>query len=305
LDIYYEGKNITAHVDAKKCIHKDVSGGARDMLDIEFELSGRWYGWQPKGDDRIRIEAGGYSTGDMYLNTVLPNDGKYRIIATSAKLAARQKAWASYEHKTLSTIMAACAGECGMKSSLYGISENIQYPYIIRENEESTGFLDRLLRLEGACLKCFNGKMRGISIEYAQRLSPTQTIEINADQKQAFYINRKDLKYTSLTIQARGLKSSALDDSAEGSNHKIITTLPVFDASQARRWARGLLLMHNRMAEALELGMEFNAGLTALARIDIESKTDMDGKWMIDEVEHDFINQKSKATLRRVITTIR
>ena len=71
-----------------------------------------------------------------------------------------------------------------------------------------------------------------------------------------------------------------------------------------RRWARGFLLHHNRQAEELHLGMEYNAGLTALARIDIKSDTDADGNWIIDEVEHDFIMLKSRAKLYRCITTI-
>lgn len=303
--IYYEGVDITDDVDVRKCIHTDVSGGRRDMLDIEFEYSRKWFGWQPQRDDSIRVSLNGYDTGILHVNTILPEHGRYRIIATGAKSAARRKCWASYEEKTLNAIMGLCAAECGMSHGLYGISGGITYPYIQRENEDSMAFLDRLLMLEGGRLKCLNGKMRGIGIEYAQGLPAGQVLEIDSTQMQAWYTRREDIKLSGITVQTPYARASAYDSSAGGGSHQIITTLPLQDGMQAGRWARGLLLNHNRTAEELQIGMEFNAGLTAFARIDIQSDTDADGKWVADAVEHDFVTLKSKATLYRCITTIR
>lgn len=305
MDVIYEGKNISDDVDVKRCVHKDVSGGRRDMLDIEFEYSNKWFGWQPQRDDKIRIELDGYSTGDLYVNTILPEHGRYRIIATGAKAAARRKAWASYEEKSLSAIMATCAAECGMEHGLYGISGGNVYPFIVRESEDGMAFLDRLLTLEGGRLKCLNGKLRGIGIEYAQGQAAGQTVELDSTQMQARYIHREDIKYAGITVQTPYAKASAFDSSVGGGVHPIISTLPALDNAQAGRWARGLLLDHNRTAEVLELGMEYNAGMTALARIDIESSTDAAGEWVVDEVEHDFVILKTKATLLRCVTTIR
>ena len=100
-------------------------------------------------------------------------------------------------------------------------------------------------------------------------------------------------------------KASAYDSSVDGDNQPVVTTLPALDGAQAGRWARGLLLNHNRQAEELNMSMEFNAGLTAFARIDIESDTDANGEWVVDETEHDLILLKSTARLFRCITTIR
>ncbi len=305
MNVIYNGTNITDDVDVKRCIHRDVSGGRRDMLDIEFEYSNKWFGWNPQRDDTIQIELNGYDTGKLYVNTILPEQGRYRIIATGAKSAARRKAWASYEKKTLGFIMGVCAAECGMEYGLFGISGNSSYPYLLREYEDSMAFLDRILMLEGGRLKCLNGKLRGIGIEFAQGLPAGQHVEIDSSQLQARYTHREDIKYSGVTIQTPYAKASAFDSSASGGIHLIITTLPALDNAQAGRWARGLLLNHNRTAEELELGMEFNEGLTALARIDIESDTDANGEWVVDTVEHDFVTLKSKATLYRCITTIR
>lgn len=303
--LYYEGTDISDDVDVKKCVYTDVSGGRRDLIDIEFEYSNKWFGWKPEKDDTIRIVHDGLDTGILYANTVLPEQGRYRIIATGAKSAARRAATASYEDKTLGAIMRTCAGECGMDQGLYGISAGTAYPYMIRENETCTAFLDRLLIMEGGRLKCMNGKLRGIGIEYAQGQAATQCIELEATQLQARYQRRDDMKWSGITVMSPFAKASAYDSSVDGDNQPVVTTLPALDGAQAGRWARGLLLNHNRQAEELNMSMEFNAGLTAFARIDIESDTDANGEWVVDETEHDLILLKSTARLFRCITTIR
>lgn len=305
MKIIYEEHDITKDVDVKHCIHKDVSGGRRDLLDIEFEYSEKWFGWQPQRDDTIRIEMDGYSTGNLYVNTVLPENGWYRILATGTTAAARRKAFSSYEKKTLQEIMSTCAGECGMSTGLYGVSGSYRYDYLIRPDTDAMTFLDQLLTWEGARLKCLNGKLRGIGIAYAQGLGAGQLFELEASQMQSRYIRREDIKYSGVTVATPFAKASAFDSAAGGGPHITLTHLPAMDDVQAGRWARGILLNHNRTAETLEVGMEFNAGLTALARVDIKSNTDADGQWVADEVEHDFILRKTRATLLRCITTIR
>ena len=303
--LYYEGADIADDVDVKKCIYTDVSGGRRDMLEIEFEYSEKWFGWQPQRDDTIRAVLDGLDTGILYVNTVLPEQGRYRIIATGAKSGARRAATASFENRTLGAIMAICAGECGMEQGLYGISAGNIYPYMLRENEAATAFIDRLMIMEGGRLKCMNGKLRGIGIEYAQSQTATQRIEIDSTQLQARYQRREDMKYSGITVMSPFARASAYDSSAGGSNHPVITTLPAMDNAQAGRWARGILMNHNRQAEELNISMEFNAGLTAFARIDIESDTDADGEWVVDEAEHDLVTMKSTARFFRNITTVR
>lgn len=304
MKVFYQGRDITKDVDVRKCLYTDVSGGRRDLMDIEIEYSEKWFGWQPDADDRIRVTQGGLDTGELYVNAVLPEQGKYRIIATGAKSAARRRAFQSFEGKTLGAIMGLCAAECGMSQGLYGISAAIEYQYLLRENEEAAAFMDRLLIYEGGRLKCTNGKLRGIGIEYAQERPAGHEIEIDSRQMQAMYLRREDMKWAGVTIRTPFAEASAYDSAAGGSNHPVITDLPVKDAAQAGRWARGLLMAHNRQAEELTIGTELNAGLMALERIDIASETDAGGNWIVDEATHDLILMKSRARLLRCITTI-
>ena len=73
-------------------------------------------------------------------------------------------------------------------------------------------------------------------------------------------------------------------------------------ARQAMRFARGLLMMHNREAERLNISTTFDAGMTSMIRVDVEGNTDANGQWLVDEVEHDLHNGQSTAKLLRVLT---
>lgn len=304
MQLIYNGTDITDDVDIVKCVHKDVSGSKCDLLEIELENAKAWYRWQPQRDDVLIAALNGYDTGAMYLNSVLPEAGRYKILATSIPSAARRRAYASYENIRLGDLLASCAAECGMGSALYGTLDNCTYTYLERNNESAPAFISRILGMEGAILKTINGKMVGISIEYAQNLAAAQTIAIQADQTGARYLRREEKKLAGITLCTPYATGTAQDSAAGWGLTETHADYPATDNAQAGRWARGLLLSRNRFAEELTLEMEFAPSLTAMGRIDIESTTDAAGEWLVEEAEHDLFAGKSTARLVRCIRTI-
>lgn len=304
MEIYYEGSNITDDVQITKCVARDTCGGRCDSLEIEFENAAGWYNWAPAEDDKITVEHNGYDTGIMYVNTILPEEGRFRILATSLPCRAREKAYRSFTGKTIAEIMQACATATGMDYQIFGIDGGITIPYIQRENEGCAAFLYRLLKLEGAAFKVVNGKYTAIGLNYAQTQEAHQTIEITTQQEGVEY-KRNGQKLRALSIETPYARATA-EDAAVPEAHNRLTTgkYPARDEAQAGRWARGLLLHENRICESLSIQSEFNIGFTAVTRIDIEGNTDAVGEWLIEEAEHDFILLSSKAKLHRCIDTI-
>jgi len=96
----------------------------------------------------------------------------------------------------------------------------------------------------------------------------------------------------------------ARDTSVSSGQIRTISGLPAMDAAQAGRWARGLLMMHNRQAETLTIDQALNVHMTALTRVDITGGTPASGQWIAGDVEHDFVNSTTRATLFRVVDTI-
>lgn len=303
MEIYYQGKDITDMVQVRKCIARDTSGGRCDSLEIEFDNAAGWYNWGPEEDDQIVVVCNGYDTGIMYLNTVLPEDGHFRILATALPCAARKKQYRSFTGKTIEEIMRACGMTSGMDFAIFGIDGQAVIPYIQQENEGAAAFLHRLLKFEGAVLKCVNGKFTAIGISYAQTRPVHQTIEIGANQAGAEY-RRGGATYKSVTVKTPYAEAKAEDLLVASTHQQIVLNLPARNNIQAGRWARGVLMYYNRQAESLTIESEFNPGFSAMTRIDITGCTDATGGWIIEEAEHDFYNRKSMAKLYRCIYTI-
>ena len=302
-NLIYQGTDITQNVDIIECVMTDVSGGACDCLSLKVDHAEKWFRWGPEENDVIRVLRNGYDSGEMYLSTIAPENGAYRIYATSAKSIPFTQKSQSFQKKSLSSIMLLCAGECGMGAKQYGLEGELQYEYLLRKNETAPAFLNRLANLEGAVLKAYSGSFVAIGVLYAQELPAMHELDLKGDQMDSWYIDRRDTRWQGVKIISPFGNGSARDSAVNGTD-KIIQTIQAEDDAQAKRWARGILLMHNRQAESLEIEMDFNPGYTAMVRIDVNSQTDAQGAWVIDKVRHDFVNGRTWAKMLRCVTTV-
>lgn len=304
MEIYYQGTEITDMVQTRKCIVRDGSGERCDSLEVEFENAAGWYSWGPAKDDQILVAHNGYDSGIMYVNTILPKDGKFRILAAALPCKARKKGNQSYIGQTIEEIMRSCAFASGMDFQIFGIDRNMKIPYIEREDAGCAAFLYRFLTLEGAVLKCVNGKYTAIGIEYAQSREAEQSIEVLAQQEGTQY-KKAGASYKSVTVKTPYAEATAEDTSVpESGTRMTVNCLPAMNDVQAGRWARGKLLHLNRQSELVTVQNEFNPGLSAMSRIDIEGDTDANGQWLVEEAEHDLINLTTSARMHRCIVTI-
>lgn len=305
INIIYENADISQMVQVRSCIVRDTAGSKCDSISLELENAAGLERWGLNSDDRITVGRNGYDSGVMYVNTVQAEEGKYRIYATSLPCKARQKGYDSFNGKTIEEIMQYCAMYSGMEYALFGIDGGIVIPYIERRYEGYAAFLSRFLSLEGAVLKCVNGKYTAIGIEYAQDIPVRHTMAVNADQKGLQY-SRNGMTYSGLTIRNAYVDVSATD-TAVPDDHIWITksTVPVTDPVTAGRWARNLLRKCNRDSEFVFLHCKYNPGLTAMVRVDINGVMESAGEWLVEDVEHDLKELTTTVMLRRCIRTIK
>lgn len=301
MTLYYNGVDITDAVEIVEATNTDACGGRCDCLDIAFAKPSHWYAWQPNTDDVIRLEHNGYDTGDMYVSAFFPEAGLFKITAFSIPQKARTRRWQAFRNMKLKDIVYACASECGMSYGLYGIDGNIRYPFILRRNEGAAAFLSRLCAYEGAVLKCVNGKIAVIGIEYAQKRDAIRGWELTSDTDGVTYTRRSDNRVRCMIVRSPDGDAKALDVNAEKGIERIANA-PASCAADAGRWARGLLLSNNRKAETLTVDSVLDTGITAMQRIDVDSSTDMSGSWTVDEVTHDFMGGTTSVTLCRSVT---
>lgn len=298
MEIYYQDTDITSDVQIKNCIVNDTVNRCDGLL-LEFENAASWYAWGPQENDRIRALHNGYDSGEMYISRILPEDGVYRILATSLPCTARVKGNQSFCNQTIETIMRQCAMASGVGYQIFGIDPNLKTQYIEQSDEEKAAFLARFLTLEGAVLKCVNGRYTAIGIQYAQDRSPAQTMKLTANQDGMTY-QRSGLTYRNAKVRTPYASAGATDQAVSETGMLLTgSNLPAMNDIQAARWARNLLLDQNRKSETVTVQSSFNPAYTAMQRIDIEGNTDATGEWLIQNVEHDLVNLKTTATLYR------
>ena len=305
MELSWNGIDITDSVNITGCVHRESASGKSDCLELTLDHASRWYGYAPEEDDEIILTHGDYSTGKLYLNAVIPVGDQYRILATSVKRAAARRAWASYADTTLKDIFDKCGAECGMEGRLYGVDGRLPYPFALRRNEGAAAFLNRIGEWEGLCVKARNGAFLGVSVALAQEREAEAGLEISAKQEGVTWRRRDNMKYTGLTVQTPFAKATARDADAKGNNAPIITCLPAMDNAQAGRWARGLLLMHNRKTETLTIDKGLDTSLVPLAKVEVSGGTAMSGDWLVDDAEHDIFNGRTTANLLRVIESVK
>lgn len=303
MKLIYEGTDMSGYVNVTKCVHRTFSHGRADSLELEVDHASAWYRWGPKRDDAIIAERDGYSTGRLYLNSVVPEGDRFRIVATSLPAAARHRAWQGYAGTTFSEVLHRCAAECGMGEGTYGLDGDFKYGYLLRRDEGCAAFLDRLGRCEGMAVKALNGAFRAISVAWAQQREASASLWIDTEQPGVSHRKQPAERASALTVVGAGISATARDSLGIAQNHRNMA-LPVTNAAQAGRWARGLLLMENRESERLTIKSEFNAAMRVLARVDIDGTTDAAGRWLADSVEHDLKNGSTEAVLLRCIESI-
>ena len=305
MQVIYQETDISRYVIPSACTHKNVSHGKADVLEIVFARPSAWHRWQPETDDRIQVFSGKYDTGTMYVNTLLPEGEQFRLIATSVPSKANRKAWDSYRDIELAALLHRLAVECGMDAKLYGMDGEIRYDYLQRENEGCAAFMEKLCTWEGIALKAYNGLFRGIGIEYAQNLPASRGWTLDAEQDGVRYIHQPGKKYSAVTVKTPWAEATAKDGDAEKGSQIVFGGLPAKDKVTAGRWARGILLSHNRQADRLRIETAFDPGVTAMTRADISGNTSANGAWIIDEVEHDLYNSNTTVNLLRVVDNIK
>jgi hypothetical protein len=148
------------------------------------------------------------------------------------------------------------------------------------------------------------GRLCGIGIAWAQEQAGAKTVLLSADQRGAQHIRQGGNQWAGLTVRTPWCEASARDSGALGGIRPVRTDTPARDAAQAGRWARGLLLAHNRQAEQLRLNTELDIGMTAMARVDVQGGTGADGAWLVDEAAHDLVNGKTQTTLLRCVYSV-
>lgn len=304
MNLYWNGVDITGKVNITGCNYRDACGERADCLTLEMENAADWYRWSPEEGDEIDVWRGNNHTGKLVLSAVLPRDGRYRVFASGLKGDMGRRKWQSYENLSFAALYEQCAAECGMKAALHGTDGKDKIRYVIRQMESGAAFLARIGAWEGLQLKCRGGIMHGIDILSAQERDAITGLRIGAEDRGTWYTKSETGKLSRLTVMTPWAQATARDTDAAGNGSLTVTDIPAENSAQAGKWARGLLLKHNRLHENLEIDTALDMRIGAMEKIEVTGGTAMDGEWMVEEAEHDLFNERTYARMRRCVRSI-
>lgn len=303
MTITYAGVDITDACTILEASACDRADGLADDVSLLFLGADRWTKWGPTLDDVVELTEGGYRTGKMYVDTLRPEGDSIRLMARAFPARVGEKKWAAYEEITLAALMRVIADEMELDYALYGVAGATKYERIVRRGETGTAFLKRVLEYEGAVLKCADGILTGISILWAQRREAIVQYELHEEDRVFYRLNRA-ARYAACRMGTPLAAGTATDADGTGGAELRIGDAPLFSNEQAARWARGVLLMRNRQTEWLQMTIEADEKLYALARVDLTGSLQYAGEWVIDQMRTDFMRGTCAVLLRRCATGI-
>lgn len=300
--LLHNGNNITDSIKVSQCYTTDRFGGTLDDLAISFATSGHTIEFNE--NDEIEIQAAdGYTTGVMYLDSCGGKDGKFTIKALSNRHKNKKKESKIWNQVTLYKIIGDVSESTGLKVLLYGVKD---YPYksVAQINETKLQLLSRLCKREGYSVKCDNGNLIVFNEHYLE--SNSKPIEISKDSiENNYYFEREPNALTSLTVRCfntetmQNISFTAEDKNISGGNDTITEFLSSYD--EAQRFAFGYLRNANKLYISGNMRMAYNGKISAGTVADLTGFEEFDGRYVIYEVSHDLVNDKTYIKVRKFL----
>lgn len=294
MEIFYNGKDISSHVETKECIYESRCDNTLSHLRISFEDNQQFDLYGMRNGDEIRVKDGSVDSKKMYINKVNPRGSVYEITANPIKqsvVAIRdKKIWKNVKFEK---VLCDLAQKMNLSFEFYGIP-NVIYANVEQDNERIVEFAARLARLEGCILTFFDGKLIVASCRYLAE----QAVRNN------FEIDNGDVSLTNKPLYS---KCQVFDDGKEGSysiqieGGTLTCRMKLSSIKEGNRFAKNLLEYHNSSAKigcitADDLLDQYSSG----SYVTVVSKDypRANGNALIYRMRHDLVHGYSKVWLR-------
>lgn len=301
IKIKHNGVDISSNIQLSSCYLYDRYGGLLDNLSFSFpyetsDLILNKY-------DEIEISANGYSSGVMYLDSIYHTDGAFQVNAISNKPSNKVKHSRIWLDVKLSRLISDIAENCGLNVKTYGIEDYI-YKYISQMSETDLQFLSRICEREGYSIKCENGSLIVFNEYYIENNYPTFDLSAN-DVSSAWNFNRAINGLSKAIVSyynhetGTTIESYAEDIETDGGTDLFI--FPCSSPTEAYRYAKGKLRAANKNYITGQISMEYKPSLSAGSCLNLTGFNDFDGKYVIYELTHDLVREKTIIKVRKTL----
>jgi phage protein D len=242
---------------------------------------------------------GGFSSGNMNVDTISGNSQTTHIGAKSSPLNAKKKNTRHWLKVRLFDIVNDVATNNGLSVYYQGV-ENYYYENVTQFNETDLAFLNRICQREGYCLKIDDNRLVVYSRSAIESAGVVMTIDFDTpiDHKIAFSENPN--KITSVTVRhySDGLKTYTATRGVGG--EEVTIKEYAFDSAEAERFAKGYLSTYAQDDTTMDCLIAINDGIAAGCCVEVKDYAMYDGKYVVFECCHDPENNQTRLRGRKV-----
>ena len=304
MNILYNAVDITNNVEPLKVSLTDNAGGVPDSIDCVFsDTSELWSKWNPKKNDTLEVKQSGYSTGLMYIDELIQNAGIFKVKALSIPQHSKTARSQGWENVRFLEFVNEIAGRYGFTVQTYGI-ENFLYKRVDQIEQADFSFLAYRCMLEGYALKINN---KNVVIYNENLLEQKDLNSANSVIYKSDILNNFEFKNKSTDIFSKCLiKSSGSNGFSQGqfedkNVYGATLTKQIYcsDQGEANRFAKGYLRAANKQMITGTFPIKLNTNYAAGINVEVKKIGMFDGKYFIDKLVHDLMNDRTNICLRK------
>ena len=293
------GVDITEKLKVQELFVSDASGAKADRIKMQIintadaEIS--------RGQ-RLTAKFGGYTSGNMIIDEFLCGTATSRVGAISCPKDAKKQKTRHYMKVRFFDIVNDIATETGLSVFYDGVS-NFLYENVTRFNETALAFLNRLCIREGYSLKIDDLRIIIFDKAKAERSQSVLTVKPTDIVENKILFSENPNLVASVTVKHYNSNdqvviSRTAHSGFDGEN-KVIREYCATIA-EAERFANGYVREMNKNAVTVTGFIKLNTAIAATNNIECNGFGRFDGKYFIEEITHDPINELTKFSARKL-----
>ena len=298
LRVYVNDKDVTESIAVASCYYDMHAEGEPDSLAITFsDTQKQWDKWKPSPQgDTVRITDGAVDSGKLYIDSIKPANGKYKLQAYSTPKKAYSTKSRSFENLTLQQIAGKIARDNGLLVRFFDVPET-QFKYVQQRGQSDLAFLNQLCKQRGVSFTVYNECLNLYSEKNIEAVNASKTLSLSSDDD--FTVtDDKHAAWASCELKNGTFTGTASDASVKtGKEHRETVTAAWENQADANAAAAAKLRQLNKTAKRAELVMSTQRKLAAGSVVQLKCNG-WNGKAFIYRIRHDLLKKTSRLWVR-------
>ncbi|MDE5697623.1 MAG: hypothetical protein K2I96_09480 [Lachnospiraceae bacterium] len=303
MQLFFEGTDIYKKVSVNTCIYDSYGEQQSDTLRIVFnDGNDLWDSWKPQKGNRISVILGACDTGEMYITSVSPENGKMCIRASSVPQNYNDKSCKSWQNVHFKQLCEEIAERHSISCEFYAVTDQV-YEYVNQQNKEDFVFLSERCILEGCSFLVYDNKMIVYSEQGIESVSADVTLKIQNDKHFEYKDESNDI-YSSCILKNGKLSGSY---TVAGVPEKVLTkviSVKMSSQAEADRYAKNMLRYENKKMSSGAVSYDLFLGAYAAGSV-VNLETPSVSSWnvpvFLTHVRHDMVRARTKLFFRKTL----